>query len=62
MSLTATEKKALDIIDELRDIGRGDDDIADAMKDGEYLKDEGIRQEVAELVYNHVTMRNRIVG
>ena len=62
MSLTATEKKALEVIDELRDSGHGDDDISDAMRDGEYLEDEGISQEVAELVYDHVTMRNRIVG
>ena len=62
MSLTATEKKALVVIDDLRDSGHGDDDISDAMRDGEYLEDEGISQEVAELVYDHVTMRNRIVG
>jgi len=58
--LTATEKKALKVIQELYDSGHGDDDISDAMQDGEYLKDEGISQEVAETVYNHVTSRNRI--
>ena len=60
MTRTTDESEALEIITSLHDAGFGDLDIADAMRDGEYLEKNSISQAVSELIYNHVTQRDQI--